>query len=150
MHEDMDLGLCFAVHSSIRVWICYFPLSHVNSSVCSWPGSPNPQLCATPAWTTSLTCVCTSCSPSLPPACCAVYRASLGCGKDPGRGSVPCVNPGCGKLLGFFECTGLDRVCLSQSAMSWHRAWPLQHLCPGGGETCCAHPAEPIDAQDSS
>lgn len=57
--------------------------------------------------------------------------ASLGLGRGPDR-SVSCEGPGCGRLLGSFESTGLER-CVSGfsaarvcAAVSWHRARVLQ------------------------
>lgn len=50
---------------------------------------------------------------SLHPSCCVVCMADLGFGQDPDTGSVSCVGPGYGRLLGSVESAGLERMYLA-------------------------------------
>lgn len=118
----------------MRTWIallCIYPAAAgLDIFPCltslSWPGSPNPQLCATPAWTRSLTCACSSssCNPSLSPACCAVYRASK-MEKIQGEDLLPVKVLDVGSFQGFL------------SAQGWS-AWLSNLPRPGTGHRLCS------------
>lgn len=112
----MDLGLCFVVHSSVRVWTCYFSLAHMNS----WPGCPSSE----PLLPGPGAALVLAHPTALPPACCAVCGASLGLEKVQTEELLPVLSPGCGKLSGFFECPGLECV--------WRSCSP-NVPCPGTG-----------------